>query len=35
MPMWFELTVMLLATYVVGLGLGWLVWGRVTDDMGE
>lgn len=35
MAMWFELVVMLLATYAVGLGLGWLVWARPTNDMGE
>ncbi len=35
MAMWFELTVMLLATYAVGLGIGWLFWGRVSNDWGE
>ncbi|WP_268893565.1 hypothetical protein [Pontixanthobacter luteolus] len=31
MPIWFELMVLLLVTYVIGLGLGWLVWGRSPD----
>lgn len=35
MAMWFELMVMLLAAYTTGLGLGWLIWGRVADDLGE
>lgn len=35
MAIWFELMVMLLATYFAGLGLGWLVWGGVSNDMGE
>lgn len=28
MPMWLEMLVLLLLTYGVGLGLGWLVWNR-------
>ncbi len=35
MAMWFELMVMLLAAYSVGLGIGWLIWGRVSNDLGE
>lgn len=35
MAIWFELIVMLLGTYVAGLGLGWLFWGRTTNDTGE
>lgn len=35
MAIWFELMVMMLATYFVGLGIGWVVWGRAPDDMGD
>ncbi len=35
MAIWFELMVMLLATYFAGIGIGWLVWGRAPEDMGE
>ena len=28
MPIWFELLVLLLVTYVVGLAIGWVCWGR-------
>lgn len=28
MPIWAEVLVLTLACYVVGLGLGWLLWGR-------
>lgn len=28
MPIWFELIVLLLATYAVGFGIGWAIWGR-------
>lgn len=35
MAIWFELMVMLLAAYAAGLGLGWLIWGRASDDLGE
>ncbi len=28
MPIWFELIVMLLAAYAIGVALGWLLWGR-------
>ena len=27
MPVWFELMVVLLAAYGLGLGIGWLLWG--------
>ena len=35
MAILFELMVMLLATYFAGIGIGWLVWGRAPEDMGE
>ena len=35
MAIWFELMVMLLVAYALGLGVGWLLWGRVSRDMGE
>ena len=28
MPIWMELLVLLIIAYVVGLALGWLLWGR-------
>ena len=28
MPIWFELLVLLLVTYVIGLAVGWLLCGR-------
>lgn len=33
MAIWFELLVMLLATYSLGLALGWLIWGGAPNDM--
>ncbi|MFZ1742304.1 MAG: hypothetical protein WAT93_05585 [Pontixanthobacter sp.] len=32
MPIWFELMVLLLVTYAIGLSIGWLVWGRADTD---
>jgi hypothetical protein len=31
MPIWFELLVLALIAYVLGLAIGWAVWGRGTD----
>jgi hypothetical protein len=28
MPLWLEIEVLLLLTYAVGLGIGWVLWGR-------
>ncbi len=28
MPLWFEMLVMLLLTYLLGFGIGWLVWNK-------
>ncbi len=28
MPLWLEMLVMLLLTYLLGFGIGWLVWNR-------
>jgi len=28
MPLWLEMQVLMLLTYAVGLGIGWLVWKR-------
>ena len=33
MPIWLELVVLLLVAYVIGLGIGWAIWGR--DFQGE
>ncbi len=30
MPIWMEVLVLMLLAYAVGLGLGWVVWGRDT-----
>lgn len=27
MPIWFELLILLLVTYAIGVGIGWLLWG--------
>lgn len=32
MPIWFELIVLLLATYIVGFGIGAALWGRITPS---
>lgn len=34
MPIWFELMILLLVTYGIGIGLGWALWGRgiVADE---
>ena len=31
MPIWIELVILLLFTYAIGLGIGWLLWGRSVD----
>lgn len=28
MPIWMELTVLMLVAYVAGMALGWALWGR-------
>jgi len=28
MPIWMELIFLLLGVYTLGLGIGWLIWGR-------
>ncbi len=28
MAIWGELLFLMLATYVIGLGIGWIIWGR-------
>lgn len=28
MPLWLEIQALLGLTYAVGIGLGWLIWGR-------
>ena len=30
MPIWFEVIMLALAAYVLGLGAGWLMWGDVA-----
>lgn len=32
MPIWFELIVLLLATYIVGFGIGAALWDRITPN---
>lgn len=32
MPIWLELLVLLMVTYVVGMGIGWAIWGRAAQD---
>ena len=31
MPIWFELLVLALIAYVVGIAIGWALWGRSSD----
>lgn len=28
MPLWLEMVVMLLLTYALGFGIGWLIWNK-------
>ena len=35
MPIWLELLVLLMVTYVLGIGIGWTIWGRTPADKGE
>lgn len=28
MPIWLELLVLLLVVYAIGIGIGWVIWGR-------
>ena len=36
MPIWLELLVLLMVAYVLGLAIGWLLWGRAeTGRSGE
>jgi hypothetical protein len=32
MPIWLELLVLLMVAYVLGLGIGWLLWGRASGE---
>ena len=32
MPIWLELMVLLLVTYVLGMGIGWAIWGRAPAE---
>ena len=35
MPIWFELMILLLVTYGIGIGIGWVFWGRgIAHDEG-
>lgn len=35
MPIWFELMILLLVTYGIGIGVGWVLWGRgIAHDEG-
>ena len=31
MPIWLELTILLLLTYVTGFAIGWAIWGRTPS----
>ncbi len=33
MPIMFEILVLALVAYVIGLALGWMVWGRADEIM--
>lgn len=35
MPIWLELIVLLEVTYLLGIGIGWAIWGRTADGEGE
>jgi hypothetical protein len=35
MPIWLELLVLMLIAYVVGLAIGWALWGRANEDEGQ
>lgn len=35
MPIWLELLVLLLIAYAIGLGIGWLLWGRGPETESE
>ena len=35
MPLWLEVLVLVQASYGLGLGLGWLVWGGYKARKGE
>ena len=32
MPVWSELVVLMLAAYAIGIGIGWLLWGRTIEN---
>ena len=32
MPIWFEIIVLMLVAYALGLAIGWLAWGTRPDD---
>ena len=32
MPIWLELTVLMLVAYAAGLAIGWTIWGRSTAE---
>ena len=32
MPIWLELTVLMLVAYAAGLAIGWAIWGRGTME---
>ena len=32
MPIWFELMILMLFAYAVGLGIGWALWNRTPTD---
>ncbi len=32
MPLWLEMLVLLLLTYVTGFGIGWLIWNRRDEN---
>ena len=32
MPIWLELLVLLMVAYILGLAIGWLLWGRAGAE---
>lgn len=36
MPIWMELLVLMLVAYVVGIAIGWILWGReLSKEMAD
>lgn len=35
MPIWFEIIALMLACYVLGIAIGWAIWGRDNSDSAD